>query len=198
MAQWREISRSGFRSQTLFQLVHKRFVLQCIYKVFVVPQGRQHSHTILEKAYKSTKNCFQKPKKIGTIFWTLSNLKFQPLPLLLYCSLSLPQLRLLAGPGECSWIFQIEEKWFPSISFFVTCKPSLPIAARIAAGAQMSHFLIRVTCTYASWFPWKAQRCHRRQFMPDNCQSISGNCLAETSLCKAQRCHQPKPLAIGN
>ena len=37
----------------------------------------------------------------------------------------------------------------------VTCKPSLFIAASIAAGAQMSHFLIRVTCTYASWVPWK-------------------------------------------
>ena len=71
-----------------------------------------------KKTYKSTQNWFQKPKKLAQFFGLCQIfLKIQPLPLLLYCSLSLPQLRLLAGPGECSWIFRTEEKWFPSISF---------------------------------------------------------------------------------
>ena len=45
----------------------------------------------------------------------------------------------------------------------VTCKPSLFIAASIAADAHISHFLIRVTCTYASWFPWETKILAKEQ-----------------------------------
>ena len=45
------ISRSGSLLQTLFQLVHKRLVLERVHKVFVVPQGGQHSHAILKMSF---------------------------------------------------------------------------------------------------------------------------------------------------
>ena len=76
------------------------------------------------------------------------------------------------------WIILNRGKIIYIYLILATCRPSLPIAARIAAGAQMSHFLIRVTCTYASWFPCNAQQCHIDwslwQLEARNCLAISG------------------------
>ena len=115
---------------------------QSRYDAAVSPRRPCHS----EIWHLSSNSCSQKKNSTrhSNAFKNFEN--FPPSPPLLCCSLSLLQLEWITGPT----IAKGKLKIFVRIFFFIikrTCRPSLLIAARIAAGAQMSHFFIRVTCT---------------------------------------------------